>query len=42
MVQSIKTTKLLMEATQFIKNCYDELGMSKEIQLKRIEEIKMK
>lgn len=40
MVQSIKTTKLLMEATQFIKNCYDELGMSKEIQLKRIEEIK--
>jgi len=39
MVQSIKTNKLLIEATQFIKNCYDELGKSKEKQLKRIEEI---
>ena len=40
MVQSTKTNKLLMEATQFIKSCYDELGKSKEKQFKRIEEIK--
>ncbi|MBD7985445.1 nitric oxide synthase oxygenase [Sporosarcina sp. Sa2YVA2] len=40
MVQSTAASKLLMEATQFIKNCYDELGESEETQLKRIEEIK--
>ncbi|MEK4025167.1 nitric oxide synthase oxygenase [Sporosarcina sp. FSL W7-1283] len=40
MVQSTKTNKLLMEATQFINHCYDELNISKENQLKRIEEIK--
>ncbi|MFD1927026.1 nitric oxide synthase oxygenase [Sporosarcina siberiensis] len=39
MVQSIKTNELLMEATHFINLCYDELGISKENQLKRIEEI---
>lgn len=40
MVHSTKTNKLLLEATQFIKSCYDELGISKAEQLKRIEEIK--
>lgn len=40
MVQSTKTNKLLMEATHFINRCYDELDISKESQLKRIEEIK--
>lgn len=40
MVHSTKTNTLLMEATQFIQKCYDELGESKEKQLKRIEEIK--
>ncbi|WOV86668.1 nitric oxide synthase oxygenase [Sporosarcina oncorhynchi] len=39
MVQSAATTNLLMEATHFITTCYDELGLSKEIQMKRMEEI---
>ncbi|MGM8213150.1 nitric oxide synthase oxygenase [Virgibacillus sp. W0430] len=37
---SIKTNNLLMEATHFIKKCYDELGISKDKQEKRIEDIK--
>ncbi|MFJ7934551.1 nitric oxide synthase oxygenase [Sporosarcina sp. NPDC096371] len=40
MVHSTKTNNLLVEATQFIQNCYDELGMSNEKQLERIEDIK--
>ena len=40
MVQSIETTKLLDKATQFINNCYGELGKSTEMQLERIEEIR--
>src|SRR5690606_37579448 len=40
MVHTTKTNKLLLEATRFIKSCYDELGISKAEQLKRIEEIK--
>lgn len=40
MIQSTKTNKLLLEATQFITHCYDELGLAKTNQLKRIEEIK--
>lgn len=39
MVQSIKANILLIEATRFINNCYDELDLPKEDQLKRIEEI---
>lgn len=34
-----KTNTLLMDAAQFIRNCYSELGLSEETQLKRIEEI---
>ncbi|MBM7715104.1 nitric-oxide synthase [Bacillus thermophilus] len=40
MIQHVKTHQLLMEAAHFINNCYSELGISKEKQLKRIEEIK--
>lgn len=39
MIQSTKTNHLLIEATQFIHICYDELGMSKEKQSERITEI---
>ena len=39
MVQSAATANLLGEATHFITTCYDELGISKEIQMKRMEEI---
>ena len=39
MIQATKNN-LLVEATEFIKNCYDELGISKEKQSERINEIK--
>lgn len=35
----IKNNTLLQEAIQFIHACYDEIGLSIEVQMKRIEEI---
>lgn len=40
MVQTTKANKLLIEAKRFINYCYEELDLSIEDQLKRIEEIK--
>ncbi len=39
MIQSTKTNNLLIEATKFIHICYEELGIAKEKQSKRITEI---
>lgn len=36
----INKNKLLLEATQFIHTCYEELGKSKELQAERIAEIR--
>lgn len=40
MLHSTKTSELLNEATSFIINCYEELGLSKEKQSERINYIK--
>lgn len=40
MIQSTKTNHLFIEATKFIQICYDELGISKDKQQKRIMDIK--
>ncbi|MEK3936589.1 nitric oxide synthase oxygenase [Sporosarcina sp. FSL W7-1349] len=39
MLLCIKNNALLKEATQFIHTCYNELELSTELQLKRVEEI---
>ncbi len=39
MSKQTENNKLLLEAEQFIHRCYEELGMSIELQMERIEEV---